>query len=987
VISQSFSLRSRLLILLMLAIFPMLGIMVYSALDQRGQEAREAQAEAMRLARMVVLEYQEYMHATRQLLPLLAQLPSVRTPVDKHACHGTLASLRESYPYYGNLGVAGLDGEVWCSGLPLEVPVRIDDRRYFRSAIEIRGFSVGEYQIGRITGVSGINFGYPIFDAQGEVEGVVFAALKLAWLAQRMKEVSLPEGTVITILDRSGRILVRQPDPEHWEGKSAPDAEITRTILTHAGEGTAESLDLAGVPRLYAFMPLYQNGEEGIYVSVGIPRAVAYAEVEEAFKRNIFLLILIASIVIAVAWNGSNLLVLRPLRALVGMAERLGRGELDARTGLMSLSGELGLLAQNFDRMAESLQRKRQQVDTQDAELRRINRALRTLSSVNRTLVRATDELSLLREMCRVVVNDGGYPIAWVTLRNQADPDILNPVVQVGIEEALLKRLCDAGDALHAGACPTATVSRTGQVHLARDLQQDPQYKRWHRLFGERDINTFVSLPLRVDGMLEGAITICAQENHAFDTQEVALLSEMAEDLAFGINALRTRMKHTKDQATIARMAYFDSLTGFPNHVLLEEKMAHYAAEAVCQDQPLAVLLFDLDLLRDINDALGFGAGDEVLREAGRRIAQALGQNEFIARVRGDEFAVILPNTDAVDARRRFLDIQEALGVPFLLNDFSLVIGVNAGIVLFPDDDVEADQLMRLADVALDQAKLIPDGYAFYSLLHDTGKKRQVALAGDLRRALENSELKLYYQPKICMRSGHIHGFEALARWFHPLHGAISPDEFIALAERVNLIGGLTDWVLEAAMRQASAWWQGGVELPIAVNLSARNLQDPQLPSKIEALCITCGVKGEMLELEITEGAIMANPHVAQTTLLQLRELGFALYIDDFGTGYSSLGYLKKLPVSAIKIDKSFVIDMLTDKDSATIVRSTISLAHDLGLTVVAEGVEDEAIWGELVALGCDSAQGYYMGKPMGPEQVHVWLGVAPWGLRQTALV
>ncbi|PLX61451.1 putative bifunctional diguanylate cyclase/phosphodiesterase, partial [Sedimenticola selenatireducens] len=228
---------------------------------------------------------------------------------------------------------------------------------------------------------------------------------------------------------------------------------------------------------------------------------------------------------------------------------------------------------------------------------------------------------------------------------------------------------------------------------------------------------------------------------------------------------------------------------------------------------------------------------------------------------------------------------------------------------------------------------------------------------------------------------GHVNGFEALARWSHPTHGMIPPDEFIALAERTGMIRALTDWVLASAIRQSTALRQAGIHLPIAVNLSAINLQDPRLLDKIQEMCTACCMEKGMLELEITESAVMADPVGALEILSRLSDLGMPLYIDDFGTGYSSLSYLKKLPVTTIKIDKSFVADMLDDADSASIVRSTITLAHDMALTVVAEGVEDEAVWAQLKALGCDAGQGYYMGRPMPADQVETWLNESPWGL------
>ena len=351
-----------------------------------------------------------------------------------------------------------------------------------------------------------------------------------------------------------------------------------------------------------------------------------------------------------------------------------------------------------------------------------------------------------------------------------------------------------------------------------------------------------------------------------------------------------------------------------------------------------------------------------------------LKENELVARMRGDEFGILLEVSDADHAAEAARQVLEALGTPFVLSDLSLDVSAAVGIALFPLHGSETTRLIRDADVAMRQAKKSGKGYAFYTAKQDEGGLRRLALAGELRRALEEDELVLHYQPKIDMRTDQVCGAEALVRWIHPQQGLIPPDEFIPLAEHTGLIKPLTDWVVEAALRQSSIWRQSGLVLPVAVNLSARNLQDAELLGKMEQLLTAWTAEAGWLELEITESAVMEDPEGALEILRRLNNLGFTLFIDDFGTGYSSLSYLKKLPMNAVKIDKSFVIDMLASTDSATIVRATVVLAHDLGLKVVAEGVENQTTWDRLAALGCDVAQGYHISKPLPAEQFKAWL-------------
>jgi len=980
------SLRARLVLLLMLIIVPVFALLLHNAIEARKAETLHTQTVALMLARLALQEQQEFIAGARQLLPGLARLPSIQAAKGGAACNDVLARLLEQYPYYANFGVSGRDGLMWCSGLPMSTPVQIHDRDYFRRAIETGDFAIGGYQVGRITGKSAINLGYPLRDDQGRIEGVIFAALDLAWLSRKLSNIPLPEGTTITILDRSGTVLTHQPDPDKWFGKSIKDAPFVRMILERDAEGTAESIDAADVHRLFAFTPLHQGNSNSVYVSVGIPRDVAYADLDSRFKRDLLALLLIVVIVIAVAWKGSNVFVLRPLGVLAHASERLGKGDLNARTELPQTHDEFGRLAQTFDRMAVSLQRRRDEAEIHDRELRQINRALRTLSAGNRTLVRATDEASLLHKMCTVAVEYGGYRMAWVGYAENDTEKSVRPVAQAGVDTAFLEALRITWDESEHGSDPTGKAIRTGKPCVSYGLQSEPQYQAWHSAAQEHEINSVVSLPLHVDQKVLGALTIYSEDVDAFDSAEIELLSEMVEDLAYGISALRTRIKHDTAQATIERMAYYDALTGLPNHTSLEEYLASAVSKAGSRHNTLALLLFDLERLRDINDTLGFEAGNTVMQISAQRIGQESGKDGFVARMRSDEFAVLLPAVDGNQAKQVALRILKILSQPFAINDFSLVVRANVGIALFPEHGADAEQLIRRADVAMQLAKLSGNGFAFYSQEQDADKRRHLALASDLNRALENNALELYYQPKISMRSGIINGFEALARWSHPTHGMVSPDEFIPLAERTGMIRMLTDWALASAIRQSTALRQNGISVPIAVNLSAFNLQDPHLLDKIQELCAVCAVEKGMLELEITESAVMADPASALEVLTRLRGFGIPLYIDDFGTGYSSLSYLKKLPVTAVKIDKSFVAEMLDDTDSASIVRSTITLAHDMGLTVVAEGVENEAVWAKLKNLGCDAAQGYYMGRPMPAEQINAWLSESPWGLAGKSL-
>ncbi|HUK55548.1 MAG TPA: EAL domain-containing protein [Nitrospiria bacterium] len=454
-----------------------------------------------------------------------------------------------------------------------------------------------------------------------------------------------------------------------------------------------------------------------------------------------------------------------------------------------------------------------------------------------------------------------------------------------------------------------------------------------------------------------------------------------------GTNEVLTIVRDITERKTQAAaleyQALHDTLTDLPNRTLVLDRLRQAIHSADREGRPLALLLMDLDHFKDVNDALGHHHGDLLLKQVGPRVLSVLRESDTVARLGGDEFAVLLPATDIDGATVAAQKILEALDRPFVVEGFFLEVGASIGIALFPEHGDDVDRLMRRADVAMYSAKQSSSGFAVYVSEHDRHSPSRLALMAEMRHAVERREFVLYYQPKIDLKTRQTTGVEALIRWRHPERGLIPPDEFITLAEHTGFIKQLTLWVLENALGQWRAWRRSGIDLSVAVNLSARSLQDPQLPDQITGLLQSSGALPAGLELEITESAIMADPARAMEILTRLRSKNIRFSIDDFGAGYSSLGYLKKLPVDEVKVDKSFVLGMAANADDAVIVRSTIDLAHNLGLKVVAEGVESREVLERLVEMGCDAAQGYYMSRPIPAEELARWLTDSPWGLKK----
>jgi diguanylate cyclase (GGDEF)-like protein/PAS domain S-box-containing protein len=422
--------------------------------------------------------------------------------------------------------------------------------------------------------------------------------------------------------------------------------------------------------------------------------------------------------------------------------------------------------------------------------------------------------------------------------------------------------------------------------------------------------------------------------------------------------------------------ALHDALTGLANRTLFRDRIDQAVKAARRAGGRTAVLLMDLDRFKEINDSLGHAAGDELLVELGTRLERALRASDTVARLGGDEFGVLIPDPAVPDDVLRVIDrMQAAIAEPVTVQGLPLSLEGSIGIAVFPEDGDDVESLLQRADVAMYQAKAENAGFAFFDEAScDTHDPGRLTLVGELRRALEHRELTLYYQPKAVLADGDVRSVEALLRWNHPTRGLVPPDDFIPLAQQTGLIKPLTLYVVDEALRQCRAWLDDGLRLSIAVNLSTRNLLDVQFPTEVRGLLDRWDVEPGLLELEITESTMLADPVRCKQILGRLSQMGIRLSIDDFGTGYSSLAYLKGLPVDEIKIDRSFVLGMHSSEDDATIVRSTIDLGRNLGLEVVAEGVETEEVWNHLGSLGCTVAQGYYLSRPVPPAELEAWL-------------
>lgn len=449
--------------------------------------------------------------------------------------------------------------------------------------------------------------------------------------------------------------------------------------------------------------------------------------------------------------------------------------------------------------------------------------------------------------------------------------------------------------------------------------------------------------------------------------------SQEIQQLVRAFKAMQRQIHHR--QKALEHQALHDALTRLPNRVLLNDRLEQAIQLMERNGGQLAVLLLDLDRFKEVNDALGHPVGDKLLQQVARRLRTSLRGSDTVARLGGDEFAILALNTDGASALEFAGKIHQAISGVFTIEHQNVYVGTSIGIALYPEHGNDASSLMRRADIAMYAAKHQGLGSCIYSPEQDENRADRLSLVGELHQELQNPRnLCIHYQPLAALPSGNAAGMEALLRWQHPVHGPIPPDEIIRMAEHTGLIGPLTRWVLVTALCQFRQLLKQHPDLTLSVNLSAWNLQDPHLPEVVSDALRQCELPAFSLCLEITESAMMNDPVHARELLNVLSDMGVALSIDDYGTGFSSLSYLKLLPVDTLKIDRSFVMEMLEDENDAIIVRSTIDLAHNLGYKVVAEGVETGEVMTLLAALGCDYAQGYHLCRPVAFDEIQAWL-------------
>ncbi len=1028
------SLSLRLVLLIMLVAVPGVAMLAAKAWEDRAEAIAAARLRAIDTVDLLAEDQARLIEDTRNYLRRLAQFPEVLRP-EQPACSALLGQVLSLSEHYVNLGVPRADGELLCNALPLNKRVNVADRPYIRRALDQRVFSIGEFQTDRAAGVTSVNFAYPLEDpADGHLVGTAVAVVSLDWWSRRLSQHSLPQGTLAYIADSDHTIIAHFPTANERLGMKLEQLHIRPpTPGGDAGHAIAISRDPNGTTRIFASTRLIEAGNRPVYVGVGIPFDAQLAAIEsQAVTTGLMLLFFIALMFAAALW-GVRVSVLRPLEQLARSTRELESGRPQSS---WQFGGALELvrLQKQFARMAQKrLETERLLQDSRNYnrtlfETSPIGLALRTrdgqLVDANPAfaaiLGRHVDEVRLFHY--RDIAGPDWAAEEAERLRDLAPGDVSGPSemeflhraghrVPVRVSSLLLEReghqyvwssveditadkLAEARLKL---AASVFTHAREGifitdadgiVVDINQTLCEITGYGREESVgkpsrflaAGPHAAEFFESVwrLLRERGDWYGEIRNRRKNGETYVATLTISAVQDSDGQVMNYVALLTDITLMKaHEQRLEHIAHYDALTGLPNRVLLADRLRQAMAQSQRRDRALAVAYLDLDGFKPVNDSHGHNIGDKLLITVAERMKEALRSGDTLARIGGDEFVAVLVDLERQRDCELVLErLLAAAANPAHIDGLALQVSVSIGVTLYPQDGADADMLLRHADQAMYSAKQAgKNRYQLFDVDVDEALKVRHAGQQDIVHAFERREFVLHYQPKVDMRSGALVGVEALLRWQHPERGLLLPASFLPVIEDHVVSVELGEWVIDSALRQVGEWLAAGLDVPVSVNVGARQLQQADFVQRLsELLAAHSSVTPRHLELEIVETSALED--VAQVCELMhaCLSLGVRFSLDDFGTGYSSLTYLKRLPAGLLKIDQSFVRDMLDDPDDLAIVEGVVGLATAFRREVIAEGVETVAHGTRLLQIGCTLAQGYGIARPMPAADLPRWL-------------
>lgn len=1038
------SLKSRLVLLIILVALPGLAGLTYQAFIERERAINAALEKAINIVEITTSEQANLIKETRTFLQRLSTLKSILN-LESQECSITLANILKLNSNYVNLGIPRADGELFCNATPLDNPVNVADRPYIQQALASKDFSIGEFQVDRATGVTSINFAYPVINPITDVtEGLAVAVVSLDWWSNRLSQAHLPEKTVAYITDHEQNIIAVYPNDSQLLGSNIKSVQGDLLKNNNALDHTAKPFMSADNHlRIFVSRPLCNRCNlVNITISVGIPLGDELSDINSRLMKTGISILIFVILMFVIAGRGIQKSVLNPLKVLLQSTKNLELGN-----NVVDIpqhgSSELIDLQKSFSLMAKTRLNAEQLLRKSQTSLQKSESRLSRHIENNPLGCISWDINLICTEWNKSAENIFGYCADEAIGRKATElivsPDLYDEIYtlynlllkQKGGQYHTNKNITKDGHALICEWHNTPTIdddgSVTGVISLIQDItkrtQLEDKLTQAASVFSHAhegiiitdasgiitDVNeAFVAItgygheevigknpsilssnrqsPLFYAQLWKSVAEkghwsgeIWNQRKNQEIYPELLTISTVHDDDGEVKNYVAVFTDITeikKHQSQLEHMAHYDVLTNLPNRALLADRLHQAIVQSKRSKKSLAVAFLDLDGFKEVNDAHGHSLGDELLVLLSHRLKEALRDCDTLSRFGGDEFVAILADLENIQDFEPVIErMLKAASKPILVNDILLKVSASIGVTLYPIDNVEVDQLIRHADQAMYLSK--QKGKNCYHLFdiesEDAIKQRSEGLQ-DIAKAIQKHEFVLYYQPKVNMKTGDIIGVEALIRWQHPDLGLLSPLDFLPLIESHKLSIEVGEWVINESLTQIAIWQERGLNLTVSVNIGALQLQEENFTDRLAVLLAAhSDVEPSSLQLEVLETSALGDVINASEVMIKCTKLGVTFAIDDFGTGYSSLTYLRRLPAKLIKIDQTFVCDMLVNPEDRAIVVGVIALATSFNREVIAEGVETIAHGTALLEIGCELAQGYGIARPMPADKIPEW--------------
>ncbi len=948
------SLKARLLVLVLLAALPAVVAVVAGAMAGRQEALAQAEAEVLAYTRQMVGEQMQARAAAFQLLTSISRLPAFSDD-DPQGCNDLVGRLAGGGGLFRNLGLIGLDGRVICAAKPPPAEASASGRSYFKRALETGGFVASDYQLDPASGEGSLVFALALTNHERQVRSVLFASLELARLVNTPNPRNLPQDSHVTLLDPQFRVVERVPR-DGWFGKSVVGTSLHRQLALGRPASVQIGTGLNGSRRLHAFTAARdESGDLQGYVVMSVPEDYLSGPMNQALLRDAGLLALIFTAIVAIAFLGGNLLVLRRLKPILGATRRITAGDFSARTVAGKDDNEFSVLENAFNEMATRIEDDLERVSA-------LNRTYAILADINGAIFRIRDSQSLVGEACRVAVETGGFLAACIYLVDENATQARLAAHAGAGKEVFLPIIARINEPVLRDNGPIMRSLKTGRPVVEHDVTASA-VGDWRQRIRKIGAGSVASFPLSFGNKLKGTFALYSPEPNAFDEQEVRLFVQLAADTSLGLEM-------AEKESRLYQLTNYDLITGLPNRALFEDRISQALVRAPRAHTVAAVLLLRVERFRQINDRFGWAGCDAVVKQIAQYLAKLVRPGDTVARVADDQFGILLDDVRRVEdivqtADRLIADYPRAVS----WSGQEILLQGSMGIAAYPNDGEDALSLLHNAQVALDNITTRRGNvFAFYAADLDRKAHARHLIETQLTHAIERGELSIAYQPVVRIHDRKVTGAEALLRWESRTLGQVAPSSFVSIAEQVGLITAIGKWVFEATCAQRVAWRRLGTDdFRVSANVSVYQLRQPDFLAGVEQILRSTGLDPRQVAfgIELTETELMEQIDRMVPILRTMRSLGVYLSIDDFGTGYSSLSYLWRLPVDALKIDLSFVRDIVTDENAQNVAASIVTLGHSLNLQVIAEGVETEEQLAVLDAIGCDSAQGFLFSHPV----------------------